>query len=48
MDEHHTPRILVAGKTGELKRLENPVQNPSFESIVSARPTAAPRIGGET
>ena len=39
--------ILKAGKTGELQKLENPVQNTSYESVVGARPTAAPRNGGE-
>jgi len=33
--------ILVAGNTGELKTLENPVQNMFCESFVSARPNAA-------
>jgi len=30
----------VVGKTREFKKLENPAQNTSFESIVGARPAA--------
>jgi len=36
---------LVAGKTGECKKLENLLQNRTIGSIVGARPTAAPRHG---
>jgi len=39
--------LPAAENTGGLQKLENPVQNTSFESIVGARPTAAPRNGRE-
>jgi len=39
--------MLVAEKTGEFKKLENLAQSTLFESIVSARPTAAPCNRGQ-
>jgi len=36
-------KILLAEKTGEVKKLENLVQNRSIGSIVGAGRTAAPR-----
>ena len=39
--------LPVARETAKLKKLENSVQNMSFESIVSARPAATPRNRGE-
>jgi len=43
--ESISTHVLVAEKDGQLKKLENLVQNHIFGSIVNARPTMASRNG---